>query len=112
MTDEGETSDCDGDGPPWWPSWRWTTEVASESMVYSDGALDFFFLTGVDVLLGVLVLPGGRALEGLAVLVRWGRCGDFARTVLGWEPVVEVRSVSLKVSFSLMLEREANRGPA
>jgi len=69
--------------------------VASESNVYSDGAL-VLALTGVDVLTGVEVLPGvddlagGRVFDGLAVFVLGG---DFARMVLGCEPVVEVRSV-------------------
>jgi hypothetical protein len=79
--------------------------VASESRVYSDGARVFFFLTGVDD------LAEERALDGLEVLVLVGSLGDFARTVLGCEPVVEVRSVPSK-SPSLMLEREAARGPA
>jgi len=81
------------------------TEVASESRVYSDGARVFFFLTGVDD------LPGDRAPAGLAVLFLTGRVGDFARTVLGCEPVVDVMSVPSN-SPSLMLERDAARGPA
>jgi hypothetical protein len=73
--------------------------------VYSDGALVFFFLTGVDDLVD------GRAIAGLAVLVLVGALGDLARTVLGWEPVVDVISV-LSQSASLILERDAARGPA
>lgn len=64
--------------------------MASESIVYSEGARGFFFffLTGVDEVLD------GRALAGLAVLVLVGSCaGDFARTVLGCEPVLDVNSV-------------------
>lgn len=64
--------------------------MASESIVYSEGARDFFFffLTGVDELLD------GRALAGLAALVLVGSwVGDFARTVLGCEAVVDVISV-------------------
>jgi hypothetical protein len=58
-------------------------------MVYSDGALVFFFLTGVADLLDDV-----RAVAGLAVLVlRGSGGGDFARTVLGCEPVVDVISV-------------------
>ena len=54
-------------------------------------------------------------LQGLdewvrVVLVVGG--GDLARMVLGCDPVVEVRSVPSNVSSSLMLEREAIRGPA
>jgi hypothetical protein len=81
--------------------------------VYSDGAL-VFILTGVELLPGVEVLPGGRALDGLAVFVLGANCGDFARMVLGWEPVVDVRSVAVpsNVASSLMLERDAIRGPA
>lgn len=50
------------------------TEVASESNVYSEGALVFVFtgvdvLAGVDVLDGVEVLAGARVYDGLAVLV-------------------------------------------
>lgn len=75
--------------------------MASESNVYSEGAL-VLVLTGVDVLAGVEVRPGvddlvgvdvlagDRVFDGLAVFVLGG---DFARMVLGWEPVVEVRSV-------------------
>lgn len=84
-----------------------STDVVSESIVYSDGALDLILdLTGVDVLLR------RRAPAGLAVLVRGGAGGVFARMVLGWEPVVDVSSVSESASVSLMLDREANRGPA
>lgn len=61
--------------------------MVSESSVTSEAALAFV-LTGVDV------FPGGRALDGLAVLVLGASWGDFARTVLGWDPVVEVKSVS------------------
>jgi hypothetical protein len=87
--------------------------VASESRVYSDGAL-VFILTGIDVLPGVDVLPGGRAFDGLAVFVLGASWGDFARMVLGWDPVVEVRSVAVPsyMPSSLMLERDATRGPA
>jgi hypothetical protein len=74
-------------------------------MVNSDGALVFFFLTGVED------LADDRAFDGLAVLVLVESLGDFARTVLGCEPVVEVMSVPSK-SPSLMLERDAARGPA
>jgi hypothetical protein len=63
-------------------------------------------------LTGVEVLPGGRAFNGLAVFVLGAGWGDFARTVLGCDPVVEVRSVPSNVSPSLMLERDATRGPA
>ena len=77
-------------------------------MVYSDGALVLILavFTGVDVLLR------RRAPAGLAVLVRGAAGGVFARMVLGWEPVVEVSSVSESASVSRMLEREASRGPA
>ena len=93
--------------------------MASESKVYSEGALLLTLtLTGVDVRVGVdvrtgvEVLPGGRALDGLAVLVLGSNCGDFARIVLGCDPVVEVRSVPSNSSPSLTLERDAIRGPA
>jgi hypothetical protein len=67
--------------------------VASESTVTSDAALGF---AGVDVRLEVLALAAGA--------------GDFARMVLGCDPVVDVKSVP-SIS-SLMLERDAARGPA
>lgn len=57
-----DISDCSGEFALIWVLWSGGTEVVSESIVYSDGAL-VFNLTGVDV------LPGGRALDGLAVLV-------------------------------------------
>jgi hypothetical protein len=107
-TEEGEMSDCDGDDPLWGTFGSWMTEVASESSVYSDGALALILtLTGVDVLEG-----GWWALYGLAVCVLGTGGGDFARMVLGCEFVVEVRSVSSYLSLSRMLEREATRGPA
>ena len=79
--------------------------MVSESKVNSDSAFPL-------ILAGVEVLPGGRVFAGLAVLVGGANCGDFARTVLGCDPVVEVKSVPSYVSPSLMLEREATRGPA
>ena len=79
--------------------------MVSESRVTSEAAL-IFVLPGVDV------LPGGRALDGPADLVLGIVWGDFARTVLGWDPVVEVRSVPSYMSSSLMLERDATLGPA
>ena len=84
--------------------------------MYSEGALVFIFtgvdvLAGVDVLVGVEVLAGARVYDGLAVLVLGAMWGDFARIVLGCDPVVEVRSVPSKSSPSLTLEREATRGP-
>lgn len=80
--------------------------MASESTVYADGALDLTLtFTGVDVLLR------RRAPAGLAVFVLGGAGGVFARMVLGWEPVVDVSSVSESASVSLMLDREASRGP-
>lgn len=101
------------------------TDVTSESIVYSEGTLGLALhligvevlagvdvLVGVDVLTGVEVLPGGRAFEGLAVLVRGANWGDFARMVLGCDPVVEVRSVPSNSSPSRTLERDAIRGPA
>lgn len=108
MTDAGEMSDCKGDWPSGWVVRSGSTDAAaSESMVYSDGArvltLD---LTGVEVLLR------RRAPAGLAVLVLGGAGGVFARIVLGWEPVVDVSSVSESHSVSRILEREASRGPA
>lgn len=116
-TDEGDASD--GGGDRWWAWWSWTTEVASESSVYSEGALLLTLtligvdvLVGVDVRTGVEVLPGGRALDGLVVLVLGISCGDFARMVLGCDPVVEVRSVPSNSSPSRTLERDATRGPA
>lgn len=84
--DDCETSDCEGEDPRRFELCSGGTDVASESTVYSDGARVFTF-TGVDV------RPGGRALDGLAVLVRGASWGDFARTVLGCDSVVEVRSV-------------------
>tara|TARA_R110002003_G_scaffold384_2_gene19215 strand:+ start:10449 stop:10994 length:546 start_codon:yes stop_codon:yes gene_type:complete len=73
-------------------------------MVTSEGSR-VFFLVGVDD------FPGVLALAGLAVLVLMGIAGDFARTVLGCEPVVDVMSVPSK-SPSLILERDAARRPA
>lgn len=71
--------------------------------MYTDGARAFFFFTGVDDL---------RVCAGLAVWVLGGRAGggDFARMVLGCEPVLDVMSV-LSQSPSLILERDAARGP-
>jgi hypothetical protein len=111
-TEAGDASEHEGECPRAWPAGSGGIEVASESIVYSDGAL-VFILTGVDD------RPEGRAhaglavlfLAGLAVLCLTGRRGDFARTVLGCDPVVEVRSVPSK-SPSRTLEREAARGPA
>lgn len=83
----GDASEYDGEGPRAGARCSVCTDVASESIVYSDGAR-VFFLTGVDVLLGC------RMRAGLAVLVLIGRGGgDFARMVLGWEPAVDVISV-------------------
>lgn len=79
--------------------------MVSESRVTSDAAL-IFVLTGVDV------LADDRAVDGLADWVLGINLGDFARTVLGCDPVVEVRSVPSYVSPSLMLERDATLGPA
>ena len=88
IADAGEASEY-GEFPRTWITCSGATDVASESMVYSDGALVFFFLTGVDDLADDV-----RALPGLAVLFRVGSGGgDFARTVLGCEPVVDVISV-------------------
>jgi len=83
----GDTSEYDGEGPLPGARCSCCTDVAPESIVYSDGAR-VFFLTGVEDLLGV------RVLAGLAVLVLAGKGGgDFARTVLGCDPVVDVISV-------------------
>lgn len=78
--------------------------MASESTVNSEGALVFILLVDLRC----------RPTDGLAVLVRGGASlGDFARTVLGWEPVLDVMSVlSYRWSPSRMLERDAARGPA
>jgi hypothetical protein len=105
-TDAGEASEYAGECPRLRALCSAGSEVASESIVYSDGArCFFFFLTGVDDLVD------GRALAGLAVWCLAGAPGDLARTVLGCEPVVDVISV-LSQSASLMLERDAARGPA
>lgn len=79
--------------------------MASESTVTSEDALSLVFR-------GVEDLACDRDLVGLAVLVLEVSLGDLARTVLGWEPVVEVSSVLSYMSPSLMLDRDAARGPA
>lgn len=73
--------------------------MVSESRVTSDAAL-------ILVLAGVEDLPGGLAFEGLAVLVLGSSWGDFARMVLGCDPVVDVKSVP-SISSSRTLERDA-----
>lgn len=111
-TEAGEASEYEGEMPRPATTGSGGTDVASESIVNSEGAL-VFILTGVDDLPGVRVRAGLAVLvlAGLAVLCLAGSRGDFARTVLGCEPVVEVKSVPSK-SPSLMLERDAARGPA
>jgi hypothetical protein len=80
--------------------------VFSESRVSSDEPLGLVLALYV-LELDVLVRPPA----GLAVFVLVGTAvgdlalGDFARMVLGWEPVVDVRSVI--ESCSLTLERDA-----
>jgi hypothetical protein len=82
--------------------------VFSESRVNSDEPLGFVFVLYVFPELELLCV---RPAAGLAVFVlvgtAWGDFarGDFARTVLGWDPVVEVKSVM--ESCSLTLERDA-----
>lgn len=109
--EDGDLSERAGEGARIWVVCSGGSEVVSESMVYSDGGLGFFLWTGVDVRVREACC-GVRALAGLAVLVRGARWGDFARTVLGCEWVVEVRSVISKAASSRTLEREAMRGPA
>lgn len=103
---DGEVSDCVGERPGTITTCSGATEVASESIVTSDAAFIFLLRDEDD-------LPGGRALDGLDVLALV-IAGDFARTVLGCEPVVEVMSVLSVPSnmSSRMLERDAALGPA
>lgn len=104
-TDAGEASEYAGERAR--RAWYSGTEAVSESRVISDEPLGLIFVLYVLELEFLEVRPP----EGLEVFVRMGTApgdlarGDFARTVLGWEPVVEVRSVI--ESCSLMLERDA-----